>query len=152
MMQLPKVHPRTVRLTECSPRAQNTDAKSRGTRDNPVRLRHVEPARLPLRHAVPSPPHILDSLHRLAKAQSRRPSDFLSEHTIKTGSESIEATLRRRRILFAGFVARTKNTRLPKCVVFGELVWGAGCVGGLESEWMGCFPDDLRAFGINADQ
>ena len=47
---------------------------------------------------------------------------------IKT--ESIEATLRRRRILFAGFVAGMEDTRLPKCVIFGELVGGAGCVGG----------------------
>ena len=39
---------------------------------------------------------------------------------IKTGSESIEATLRRRRILFAGFVARMEDTRLPKCAIFGE--------------------------------
>ena len=44
MVQLPEVHPRTVRPTEHSPRAQNPDAKSRGTRDNAVRLRHVEPA------------------------------------------------------------------------------------------------------------
>ena len=71
---------------------------------------------------------------------------------IKTGSENIEATLRRRRILFAGFVARMENTRLPKCEIFGEIVVGAGCVGGQEKEWMGCFLDDLRAFGINADQ
>ena len=34
MVQLPEVHPRTVRPTERSPRAQNPDAKSRGTRDN----------------------------------------------------------------------------------------------------------------------
>ena len=71
---------------------------------------------------------------------------------IKTGSESIEATLRRRWILFAGFVARMENTRLPKCVILGKLVGGAGCVGAQEKEWMGCFLDDLRAFGINADQ
>ena len=71
---------------------------------------------------------------------------------IKTGSESIEVTLRRRRILFAGFVARMEDTRLPKCVMFGEMVGGAGCVGCQEKEGMGCFPDDLRAFGINADQ
>ena len=71
---------------------------------------------------------------------------------VKTGSESIEATLRRRRILFAGFVARMEDTRLPKCVMFGEMVGGAGCVGGQEKEWLGCFLDDLRAFGINADQ
>ena len=71
---------------------------------------------------------------------------------VKTGSESIEATLRRRRILFAGFVARMEDTILPKCVMFGEMVGGAGYVGGQEKEWMECFLDDLRAFGINADQ
>ena len=53
---------------------------------------------------------------------------------VKTGSESIEATLRRRRILFAGFVARMEDTRLPKCVMFGEIVGGAGCVGCQEKE------------------
>ena len=42
------------RPTECSPRAQNPDAKSRGTRDKAVRLRHVEPAREPY-----------DTLHRV---------------------------------------------------------------------------------------
>ena len=46
MVQLPEVHPRTIRPTERSPRAQNPDAKSRDTRDNAVRLRHVEPARV----------------------------------------------------------------------------------------------------------
>ena len=71
---------------------------------------------------------------------------------IKTESDSIETTLRRRRILFTGFVARMEDTRLPKCVMFGEMVRGAGCVGGQEKEWMGCFLDDLRAFDINADQ
>ena len=41
---------------------------------------------------------------------------------IKTRSESIEVTLRRKRILFAGFVTHTEDMRLPKCVMFGELV------------------------------
>ena len=47
-----------------------------------------------------------------------------------------------------------EDTRLPKCVMFGEIIMvgGAGCVGGQKKEWMGCFLDDLRAFGINADQ
>ena len=72
---------------------------------------------------------------------------------VKTGSESTDATLRRRRILFARFVARMEDTRLPKRVVFGELVWGTGCAGGgAEKEWIGCFLDDLRVFGITAHQ
>ena len=54
--------------------------------------------------------------------------------------------------MFAGFVARMEDTRLPKYVMFGEMVGGAGCVRGLKKECMGCFLDDLRAFGINADQ
>ena len=51
---------------------------------------------------------------------------------MKTRSESIEATLGRRRIFFAGSVVRMEDTRLPKCGMFGELVGGAGCVGGQE--------------------
>ena len=53
---------------------------------------------------------------------------------IKTGSESIEAILLRRRSLFAGFVVHMEDTRLPKCVVFRQLMRGAGCVGGQEKE------------------
>ena len=79
MVHLPEVHPRTVRPTERSPRAQNPDTKSRGTRDNDARPRHGEPARVALRHAAPSPGQVLDSLHRLTKAQSRQPPAF-SEH------------------------------------------------------------------------
>ena len=45
-----------------------------------------------------------------------------------------------------------EDTRLPKCVIFKELVAGADCVGGQEKEWIGCFLADLRAFGISADQ
>ena len=71
---------------------------------------------------------------------------------IKTGSERIEATLHWRWILFAVFVVRMEDTRLPKCRMFGELLGGVGCVGDQEKEWMGCFLDDLRVFGISADQ
>ena len=70
----------------------------------------------------------------------------------KTGSESIEATLRRRWILFAGFVARIEDTRLPKCVMFGELAGGAGCVRGQGKSRLRVPLDELRAFGINVDQ
>ena len=49
-------------------------------------------------------------------------------------------------------MGRIEDTRLPKSVMFGEMVGGAGCVGGQQKEWMGCFLDDLRAFGTNTDQ
>ena len=44
----------------------------------------------------------------------------------KTASESIEATVRKRRILFAGFVVRMGKERLPQRVMFAELVGGKG--------------------------
>ena len=64
---------------------------------------------------------------------------------VKTGSASIETTLRRRRILFAGFVARMEDKRLPKCVMFGEMVGGTGCVGA-EKRVYGVFPGRPRSF------
>ena len=45
-----------------------------------------------------------------------------------------------------------EDTRQPKCVMFGELAVGAGCVRGQEKEWMECFLDNLGASGMNADQ
>ena len=59
---------------------------------------------------------------------------FYLDTLIKTGSESIEATLRRRWMLFVEFVARMEDTRLPKWLVRGELVGCAGCVGWQEKE------------------
>ena len=57
---------------------------------------------------------------------------FYQDTLVKTGSESIEATSPRRLILFVGFVVRMEDTRLPKCVMFVEMVGGAGCVGAQE--------------------
>ena len=56
--------------------------------------------------------------HCIGWRKNDRADDPISYHLgtliIKTGSESIKATLRRRRILFVEFVARRKDTRLPK--------------------------------------
>ena len=107
--------------------------------------------------------HYYDTLHRVRHRlltccigwrkhnRADYPISYLNT-LIKTGSESIEATLRRGRILLAGFVARMEDTRLPKCMIFGEMVEGAGCAGGQEKEWMRCFLDNHGANGINVDQ
>ena len=49
-------------------------------------------------------------------------------------------------ILFAGFVERMEDTKLPKCVMFKEPVGGAGCVGEQEKEWMGYLPGQSQTF------
>ena len=66
----------------------------------------------------------------------------------KTASESIETIVRKRRILFAGFVARMGEERLPQRVMFGELVGGKGYSGGQEKDWLVHLKEDISFFGI----
>ena len=49
---------------------------------------------------------------------------------VKTASEGIEAIVRKRKILFAGFVARMGEERVPQRVMFGELVGVRATQGG----------------------
>ena len=153
MMQLPEVHPRTVRPTERYP----LELKIRMLRAEALETRLYDFVTLSPRachyDTVRRAHHSFLTRCIGWRKNNRADHPILSLDTLmKTGSESIEAILRRRRILFVGFVARVEDTRLPKCVMFAELVGGAGCVGGQEKEWMGCYLDNLRAFGINADQ
>ena len=154
MVQLPEVHPRTVRPTERSPRTRNKIRMLRAELLETMlydcvtwslRACHYDTLRR-ARHSF-----LTRCIGWRQKNRTDHPIHYL-DTLVNTGSESIEATVHRRRILFAVLVARMEDTRLLKCVVFGEVVGGAGCVGGQGKEWMGCFLDDLRAFGINADQ
>ena len=61
----------------------------------------------------------------------------------KTVSESIEAIVRKRRILFAGFVTRMREERLPQWVMFGELVGGKGYSGGQEKDLVAHLKEDI---------
>ena len=65
----------------------------------------------------------------------------------KAASESIEAKVRQRRILFAGFVARMGEEHLPQRVMFGELVGGEGYSGGQEKDWLVHLKEDMSVFG-----
>ena len=64
----------------------------------------------------------------------------------KTASESIEAIVRKRRILILGFVARMGEERLPQRVMFGEFVGGKGYSGGQEKDWMDHLKEDMSVF------
>ena len=73
---------------------------------------------------------------------------FDGDALAKTGCENVETTVRKRRILFAGFVAGVDNERLPKRVMFGEVDRGKGCSGGQEQDWMDCLERDLSLFNL----
>ena len=66
----------------------------------------------------------------------------------KTGCQSMEATIRQRRLLFAGAMARQPAGRLPKRLMDGKLVGGEDPGKGRpEQNWMDCLKDDFQAFG-----
>ena len=56
--------------------------------------------------------------------------------------------MRKRRILFAVFVARMGEERLPQRVRFGELVGGKGYSGGQEKDWVAHLKKDMSVFGM----
>ena len=82
----------------------------------------------------------------------RRNSD---DHTLsnadalaKTASESMGAIVQKQRILFAGFVERTEEERLPQRVMFVELVGGKGYSGGQETDWMAHLKEQMSVIGM----
>ena len=82
-------------------------------------------------------------LRRLGWLKRKREDHILSyaNALLRIDSESVETTVRRRRILFAGFVARMGKERLPRRVMFGKMF------GGKEQEWnwMKDLEEDLKA-------
>ncbi len=68
----------------------------------------------------------------------------------RTDCESIEATIRRRRLLWAGKIVRMDDSRLPKVMLFGELDAGRRRDGGQTKTWRQCLMDDLKKFQIDS--
>ena len=57
----------------------------------------------------------------------------------------MEATVRRRWVLFAGFGARTGEEHLLRRVI--RVVVGKGYSGGQEKDWVGRLEEHLKEFG-----
>ena len=65
----------------------------------------------------------------------------------KSQCASVETTIRKRRLLFAGAVQRTNNERLTHRVMFGTMAVGENPGQGRpENNWAQCLVDDLRVF------
>ena len=71
---------------------------------------------------------------------------------IKAGSESIEATLRREADLVRGICGAYGKHGIVEVRDVRRNGGGRGLCEGAGKRWMGCFLDDLKAFGTNADQ
>ena len=94
-------------------------------------------------------------LLRIIGAQRKRPDHRMTSYNRAleiTQSESIETTLRTRRLLWAGTLLRMSGRRLPWRIMFEKL---EGAVrseqGKKEKEWTDCVQSDIRAFDIAGD-
>ena len=94
-------------------------------------------------------------LLRVIGAQRKTPDHGMTSYNRAleiTRCESIETTLRTRRLLWAGTLLRMSGGRLPKRTIFRNL---EGVVrrgrGGKEKEWTDYVQSDIRAFGITGD-
>ena len=56
--------------------------------------------------------------------------------------------MRKRRILLAGFVVRTREERLLQRVMFGEPFGGKGYSGGQEKDWLAHLKEVILVFNI----
>ena len=67
----------------------------------------------------------------------------------KTGSQSVEATIRQRRLLFAGALARQGDKRLPRRLLFAERLKGGEDPGHGQpvQQYQKSLRDDFKAFG-----
>ena len=65
----------------------------------------------------------------------------------KTRCETIETTIHKRRLFFAGAVTRQNEGRLPRRVILGKMTGGEGWRPGEQPKsWHRCLLDDLKAF------
>ena len=94
-------------------------------------------------------------LLRIIGAQRKRQDHRMTSYnrTLEiTRCESVESTLRMRRLVWAWTLIRKSDGRLPKRIMFGNR---EGAVrrgrGGKEKEWTDCAQSDIRAFGITGD-
>ena len=94
-------------------------------------------------------------LLRIIGDQRKRPHHRMTSYNCGLEiirSESIETSLRTRRLLWAGMLLRMSGGRLPKRIVFRNF---EGAVrrrrGGKEKERTDCVQSDIRAFGIAVD-
>ena len=95
------------------------------------------------------------ALHRTIWAQHKRPDHRMTSYNRAieiTRCESIESTLRTRRLLCAGAFIRMSGGRLPTRIVFENLEGAEGTGwGGKEKEWTDCVQSDIRAFAIKGN-
>ena len=110
-----------LRPTESRALSQDPDDKSRSNRSPSVWMQYVDPPPGTLRQLRTVHPRVL---LRIIGAQRKIPDHRMTSYNRAleiTRCESIETTLRTRRLLWVGTLLRMSGGRLPKQIMFGNL-------------------------------
>ncbi|CAB1118815.1 unnamed protein product [Ectocarpus sp. CCAP 1310/34] len=86
------------------------------------------------------------------RKRSERPLSYARALMQAGCEETIKATVRKRRLCFAGFVMRMEDNRLPKCMLLRAMAGGVGYRGGQESDWVSRLGEDLVAFNMGDEK
>ena len=144
-----EVLPGALRPAESTVETQGSTVESGGDGGPTIRMHDVPPPPRPLYRLLRRTHHRL-LLRVIGYRRERGTYRQLSyaQALKKTGCQSVEATIRQRRLLFAGAMARQPAGRLPKRLMDGKLVGGEDPGKGRpEQNWMDCLKDDFQAFG-----
>jgi hypothetical protein len=63
--------------------------------------------------------------------------------------DTMEATIRRRRLSYFGHICRMPKGRLPRIILHGEVNFGGRRAGGPEVSYCACLKKDIELFSIN---
>ena len=101
---------------------------------------------MPRRHAAPSSPQVLDSLHRLAKAKLRRPPDLLSGHAYQDRKREHRDEFTQETDLVCGICGVRGGYETAKVRDVRIIDGGRGLCGGPGKRVDGVFPGRPQSF------
>ena len=120
--------------------------QGRGDRNPAVRVRNVDPRQEESELRTAHHRFLL----RIIGFHCRQRTDHLMSYAkalTKAQCESVETSIRKRRLPFAGGVQRRHNERLIRRMTFGTMAGGENPGPGRpEKNWAQCLVDDLRVF------
>ena len=142
-----EVLPGALRPAESTVETQGSTVESGGDGGPTIRVHDVGPPPRTLPVTEEDTPPTTPASYRVPPRARYRQLSY-AQALKKTGCQSVEATIRQRRLLFAGAMARQPAGRLPKRLMDGKLVGGEDPGKGRpEQNWMDCLKDDFQAFG-----
>lgn len=95
------------------------------------------------------PPPVPHPLHRVQEA---RPVSHVEALLNTDCTEAVEVTVRKLRLLFAAFVTRMGDERLPECVMLGTLKGGTRYRQGQVRDWVHFIDQGLDVFDMEKER